>query len=592
MDRRVALSPKAQRIVETLKTGVGHHQRGEFAAAEALYKKVRAADPRNFVVLQLSGALAAQVGNFDLALNFLSRALSLKPDYVDALNNRGNVYNELGRLDEALADYDAVLALTSDNAHAFNNRGTILEKLRRFDEALADYDRALALMPGFAYALNNRGNVLRELDRPDEALAAFSKATELQPDYAEAFNNRGNALKDLDRLDEALEAYTRAITLRPDFTSAYNNRGNVHEKRARIDEALRDYDKALSTKGDSASAFYNRGRVLEQFHDFDGAVAQYDKAISLDRNYVLPHWNKSLVLLRQGNFTSGWKLYEWRWKRDKERAFSEPLWLGRQDLRGKTILLHAEQGLGDTIQFCRYAARVQALGPRVVLEVQRPLQNLLRQVEGVDDLVAHGATLPRFDFHCPLMSLPLALGTTLNTIPGPGPYLSSDKADIRTWAQRLGPKSGPRIGIVWSGNRAHTNDHNRSIPLERLLAAIPENYQIFSLQKEVRDSDMDSLQERARITHFGEDLADFTDTAAVCDAMDIVLSVDTSVAHLAGALGKQTYVILPYLCDFRWLLDRDDSPWYAGMRLFRQGAERDWTPVLASVRDRLGAGPS
>ncbi len=588
-DHHAALSPKAQRIVDMLKAAVAHHQTGEFAAAEALYKKVRGADPKNFVALQLSGALAAQTKDFDLALNFLTRALSLKPDYVDALNNRGNVFNELWRLEEALQDYNKVLTLKPNNADTFNNRGVILEKLRRFDEALSDYDKAIQLNAGFAAAFHNRGNVLQELEHFEEALEAYDKAIALNPHYAEAFHNRGNSLQRLDRCEEALQDYAKALALNPGYVEAMNNSGNALEKLGRIDEALGRYHDTLSIEAHTASEFYNRGRVLEQLHRFDEAVESYDKAISLQNVSVSTQWNKSLVLLRLGDFQSGWKLYEWRWKRDKERPFSQPLWLGKQSLRGKTVLLHAEQGLGDTIQFCRYTKPVKELGCKVVLEVQKPLISLMRQIEGVDELVAKGSELPPFDFHCPLMSLPLALGTTLDSIPGDGPYLKSDYQKLRTWSERLGAKSGPRIGIVWSGNRSHKNDHNRSVALRRLITGIPEGYDIFSLQQEVRDTDLDALQQTTRITHFGDELVDFTDTAAICELMDVVVSVDTSVAHLAGATGKETFVILPYVHDFRWLQDRADCPWYSSIKLLRQGPERDWTPVLEALRRTLSA---
>jgi len=588
-DRNPALSPKAQRIIATLKAAVAHHRSGEFTAAEVLYKKVRATDPRNFVALQLSGALAAQTGDFELALNFLSRALALKPDYVDALNNRGNVYNELWRLDEALQDYSLVLTLKPDNADTLNNRGTILEKLRRLDEALADYDKAIALQPDFVSAFHNRGNALQALERYDEALEAYERALQLKPDYAEAFHNRGNVLQKVDRLEEALREYRSAIELKPTYVEALNNCGNVLERLGRRDEALRLYRDTLAIEAEGASALYNRARVLEQFHRFDEAVENYDKAISLQPTSIFARWNKSLVLLRQGDFKNGWDLYEWRWKLEDGRGFSKPLWLGKESLRGKTVLLHAEQGLGDTIQFCRFVKQVKALECKVILEVQKPLLGLLDQLDCVDELIAYRAALPDFDLHCPLMSLPLALGTTLETIPQATPYLKAKKDQVKSWSERLGRASVPRVGIVWSGSRSHVNDYNRSISLDLFLTAIPENCAVFSLQKEVRDGDLDILRQFPRIAHFGEDLVDFSDTAALCDLMDVVLSVDTSVAHLAGALGKTTYMLLPYMSDFRWLQGRQDCPWYDAMRLFRQGPDRDWSPILESMRKTLSA---
>ncbi|MDA8873947.1 hypothetical protein N9J12_09020, partial [Alphaproteobacteria bacterium] len=323
----------------------------------------------------------------------------------------------------------------------------------------------------------------------------------------------------------------------------------------------------------------------------DEAMADYDKAISLNPDYAEAHWNKSLQLLLRGEFASGWELYEWRWKRTQFsspiREFEQPLWLGKEDLHGKTILLHWEQGLGDTIQFSRYLQEVANLGCKTILEVQKHLFELMKGIEGVDELIPNGADLPPFDFYCPLMSLPLALGTTLETIPSPISYIKSTDDKRAKWSDRLRPKSKPRVGIVWSGSSVHKNDHNRSIALEQILGAVPEGYHLVSLQKEVRENDLDVLEQSKQIQHFGAELYDFTDTAALCELMDVIVSVDTSVAHLAGAMGKPVNLLLPYDPDFRWLLNRCDSPWYPSITLFRQGPERLWEPVLMEINASL-----
>ena len=269
--------------------------------------------------------------------------------------------------------------------------------------------------------------------------------------------------------------------------------------------------------------------------------------------------------------------------------FSQPLWLGQAEfggiegLAGKTILVHSEQGLGDTIQFSRYLPLLAEHGARVVFELPAALFGALRGVTGVSDFVVKGQTLPAADFHCPLLSLPLAFKTTLESIPSPGPYLKADALKVKQWSERLGLKSRPRIGLVWSGNAQHKNDHNRSISLELLLSQLPDRFDWVSLQREVRDADRQALELHPSIRHFGTELADFTDTAALCELMDLVISVDTSVAHLSGALGRPTWVLLPNVPDWRWLLDRDDSPWYACIKLYRQREPSEWSPVIARV---------
>ena len=270
-----------------------------------------------------------------------------------------------------------------------------------------------------------------------------------------------------------------------------------------------------------------------------------------------------------------------------KRAFSQPLWLGQESLAGRTILLHSEQGMGDTIQFCRYAKLVSDLGARVILEVPKPLLGLLKQLSWVSEFVVDGSPLPAFEYHCPLLSLPLAFKTTVHSIPSPTAYLRADPGKLAYWTSKLGEKSTPRVGLVWSGRPEHTNDRNRSIGLATLLQYLPPGYQYVSLQKDVRDSDRPVLESRPDLLHFGHDLNDFADTAALCELMEVIISVDTSVAHLSGALGKPTWVLLPFSPDWRWLLDRDDSPWYPSVKLYRQPRVSDWDSVMKKVRAQL-----
>ena len=316
----------------------------------------------------------------------------------------------------------------------------------------------------------------------------------------------------------------------------------------------------------------------------------YDQALKLEPLHVDAHWNKSLLLLLNGDFLNGWHSYEWRWKKQEfskyKRNYSNPLWNGEAVLFGKTILLYTEQGLGDTIQFCRYAKALKTLGARVILEVPYQLMGLMQSLDGVDLLLEAGQPLPDFDFHCPLLSLPRCFKTDLTTIPKSTVYLFAEGRKIDSWRERLGKKRYKRVGLVWSGNAEHSNDRNRSLSLSTLISFLPSDIEYVCLQKEIRESDKKFLTE-VPIRHFEESIKDFTDTAALCELMDLVISVDTSVAHLAGAMGKTTFLLLPYLPDWRWLLDREDTPWYSSMHLYRQTEERRWDSVLQKVADRL-----
>jgi tetratricopeptide (TPR) repeat protein len=426
---------------------------------------------------------------------------------------------ERGQLGEAERLARAILDVRPDYFDALHLIAVVEARRRRHAEALASFDRALAVRPDYAEALYNRGVTLQELKRFTDALASYDRALAVRPDYAEAFYNRGNALKELQRFDEALASFDRALAVRPDYANA--------------------------------------------------------------------HWNESLVRLLTGDFVRGWKKFEWRWKNESlnpsPRNFAQPLWLGEQDIKGKTILLHSEQGLGDTIQFCRYVPLVAVRGARVLLQVPESLQNLTATLAGVAQVIGPTSQLPDFDLHCPLLSLPLAFGTRLDTIPSATPYLSASSERVRSWNISLGSKYRPRIGLVWSGNPEHKHDHNRSIKLRTLLQLLDIDATFVSLQKDIHADDATVPKDRSDLLHFGDKLKDFSDTAALVSNLDLVISVDTSVAHLAGALAKPVWILLPLLPDWRWLLNRDHSPWYPTARLFRQHAAGDWSSVVSDV---------
>ena len=442
-----------------------------------------------------------------------------------------------------------------------------------------------------AEAHTNRGSALHGLKRYEEALASHDRALALRPDYAEARYNRGNALHKLRRFEEALADYEHTLALRPDYVEALANRGvTLHELR-RFEEALVSFDRALAVRPDYAEAFVDRGGTLREQRRFEEALACYDRALALRPDYVEAHSNEGMCRMLIGDFHRGWQKIEWGWnaarRRSAKRSFSQPQLFGSNELEGKTVLLHAEQGFGDMIQFCRYVPLVAERGARVILEVYEPLRELMGTLPGVAQIVTTGEPLPDFDMHCPLLSLPLAFGAGSATIESQTPYLRASPQAVMEWNDRLGPRHRPRIGLAWSGRPSHDNDHNRSMRLRSFLAALAGcNATYVSLLQDVREDDAPVLQ-GSDVLHFGKELKTFADTAALIANLDLVISVDTSVAHLAGALAKPVWILLPFMPDWRWLLDREDSPWYPTARLFRQDETRGWDSVMTRVHVAL-----
>jgi len=586
------------------------------------------------MALSLNGKIAAAHVNLGAALRDLQRpldalasfdnAITLKPDDADAYYNRGNALGDLQRHAEAVASYDQAIALKPDYALALFSRGNALRELKRPADALASYDRAIGLQPDYAPALLSRGNTLQELKRPADALASYDKAISLGPEDAEGHFGRGNVLRELKRHADALASYDRAIALRPNHAQAYFNRGNALRDLGRPEEALASYQRAIALRPNHAEAYYNcgaalvdlrrhqdaivcyeraialrpdyvaahnnRGAALAELNRVEEAIASYDRAIALQPYHAEAHLNRSYCLLQLGRFEQGWREHEWRIKLSEPvavRSDPQPLWLGDEDIADKTLFIYWEQGLGDTIQFSRYVKLVQARGARVVMSVQRPLVGLLTQLGPAIGVVGPREVPAEYDYRCPLLSLPLALRTTLATIPAEPCYLAADARLRAAWSARLAPKRRPRIGIAWSGSTRHKNDRNRSMGFDQLLPLLGVDADWICLQTEIREKDDGALRQDGRIVFFGDDLRDFSDTAALVDLMDLVITIDTSVAHLAGAMGKPAWILLPFSPDWRWLLDRQDTPWYPSARLFRQRQIGDWASVVERVRSDL-----
>jgi tetratricopeptide (TPR) repeat protein len=542
---------------QSIQQALALHQQGRLDEAEKLYTRVLKAQRDNFDALHLLGMLNQQRGKAGEAYRLLSAALKVQPRSPDALSN---------------------FAL-------------VLHSLKRSDEALAALDKALAFMPGHLDALNNRGNLLLDLQRPAEAVSAFDAVLGKEPRHLQARINRGNARAALGETEQALADYDAALAVASGHPLALFNRGNALRAMGREADAIVAYDGALAGAPNHLGAWTNRGLAQAALNRHADALASYGRALAIAPDNADLHFNAALSLLASGDYARGFAEYEWRWKRAgfaPRKDLRKPLWLGEAPLAGKTILLHAEQGLGDTLMFVRYAPLLARAGAKVVLQVQPELKSLLSGLDGATATVALGETLPPFDLHCPLTSLPLACKTDLSNVPAQIPYLRAPPAKFETWRQRLESLPSPRVALAWSGRATHVNDRNRSLTVAQLQPLLSLDAVSFvSVQRELRPADADALSRYPRVVHLGDELTDFAETAAVLALADLVICVDTSVAHLAGALGRPAWVMLPFQPDWRWTLDREHSPWYPATRLFRQPAIGDWTSVIARMREEL-----
>jgi tetratricopeptide (TPR) repeat protein len=566
---------------------------GQLAEAEKCGQQALAIEAGHADSLHLMGLLCFASKQNDLAIAWFAQAIRQNPNVADYFSNLGTVLQQQGRLDEAAKSFDRALILKPDFAEVWYKLGEVLQQQKRFGEAILSFDQALKVNPQYREAANASALLHFDAGRHDDAIVCFDRSLAIDPGQAGAIHLKGICQLRLQRFTEALANCTRALGLAPGHPEITNNVGLVLQRLARNAEALAFFDKAIALNPQFALAFNHRGTSLSELRRFDEALASFGSAIALDPEYADAHWNRALLQLLLGDFAAGWAAREWGRKSKAvgfvDRHFTQPMWLGEQPIAGKTILLHSDEGLGDTIQFSRYATMVARLGARVILEVQDAVHPLLSAIEGVSLCLPKTViVLPDFDLHCPLSSLPLAFGTRVETIPSAVAYLPAPpEARVQAWEARLGAHDKLRVGLVWSGNPAHGNDRNRSMTLRTLSSILDLDARFVSLQKDARPDDQATLLERPEILDLTNHLADFSETAALMSCLDLVITVDTSVAHLAGALGRPTWILLPYSPDYRWLLDRDDSPWYPTVRLFRQDESRDYTGVLARVRTEL-----
>jgi Flp pilus assembly protein TadD len=602
-----------------------YYQAGQWQQAELLCREILQADAGQADALHLLGVIAMQTGRAELGVDCLRTALQLRPDFADAHSNLGNCLLEQGKPAEAEVSLRQALRLRPDFAEAHNNLGISLRRQGKPAEAVASLEQALRLRPNYAEAHNALGICLQELGKPAEAMASFEQALYLNPNYAEAHHNLGLGLQSQDKLAEAAAHFQQAVLLKPHHVDAHNNLGSVLLAQGKLEEAAACCRQALALKPDFAEAHNNLGNILREQGNLADAEVSFRQALSGKPDSAEVHNNLGNVLLMQlrpkeavpcfqqalrlkpdladahltlgtsylllGNFERGWPEYEWRMKFQQVAPGPAPRWDGGS-LTGKTIVLHAEQGAGDNIQFIRYAAVVKERGATVVFDCYPSLCGVLASCPGIDHLVPRGGVLPAGDVQAPLLSLPGLCGTTLASVPARIPYLIADRGCVKAWQDRLAVFPGFKVGICWQGTPTYKYDKHRSVPLTQFapLTEVP-GLRLVCLQQGAGREQWDQLPGQwpsIELPKRPEEPAQaWMDSAALICALDLVITVDTAVAHLAGALGVPVWVALPFAPDWRWLLERDDSPWYPSMRLFRQSRPGDWPGVFQRIRDAL-----
>ena len=584
----VATQGPSQDIVNQL---INLYNQGQLSAVAEQAQALTAQYPEAFFVWNILGAAHKGLGKTFEASEVFKKVTELNPTYADGHNNLAATLQEQGRLNEAIEACNKAIAINPDYAEAFYNIGNTLQEQGKFDEAITSYNKALAIKPDYAEAYNNMGITLKKQGKLEEAVEAYRKALNINPDYADAHNNMGNALQDQGKLEEAITSYNKVLSLKPDDAEAYNNMGNAFKEQGKLEEAIEAFNNALSFKPDYAEAYNNMGNAFKEQSKLEEAIEAYRKALLLKPDYAEAYTNMGLTYLCKGSFEEGFKFNEWRSRKRKRTvapARANFIWDGKQSLNNKRFVAYEEQGLGDMIQFCRYLPFLEQKGADVIFKVTPALHNLLQTMNSDVTLSTTDADEGQIDFEAPLMSLPHLFKTHLKTIPSMNPYLYADHDRIKTWAERLHTDRF-KIGICWQGSKGKI-DVGRSFPLS-LFEGISKapNVELISLHKgegehQIKDISFD-LTTLGADFDVGQDA--FLDTAAVMMNCDLIITSDTAIAHLAGALGCQTWVALKHVPDWRWMLNRSDSPWYPTMTLYRQKTPGNWADVFSTVEQKL-----
>jgi tetratricopeptide (TPR) repeat protein len=548
----IKLDPNNSKANELLAYIYGN--KGKFNIAFELLEKSCSKDDCSPEALYYLGSSQLKLNQYEKAAQSFKQSIEKAGVFFEALHDLATTYGHLGKTQEALSYYIDCLKINQNSYELHFNIARTLDHLKRYDEALSHYDQAIQLNPNYAEAWSNKGVTLHDLKRYDEALSHFDQAIQLNPNFAEAWSNKGNTLKDLKRYDEALSHFDQAIQLNPNYAEAWSN----------------------------------KGVTLQDLKRYDEALSHFDQAIQLRADFFDSYWNKSLALLTLGNFKDGWGLYTYRWKRtnaDKYRYSNINKLESLDNLTNKNILVWYEQGYGDTIQFSRYIPKLIDLGANVTFEVQKPLSRIFTEQKKLvvtSEIKNHS----NFDFQLPLLSLPKLFNSDIGSIPNPLP-IQIKSEDISIWKKKLNLSDRKlNIGLAISGNRNHKNDSNRSMRIDDISPLLDVG-EFFLLQKEINQFDLDNLNKKMNLNFLGNQIDDFLDTASIIMNMDLIISVDTSLIHLAGSLNKQSYLMLPWCPEWRWLLDRPDSPWYPSVKIFRQKYFGDWNSVIEDIKYEL-----
>ena len=594
-NQNIQRSEQKQKIQSLLEAAVERHQNGNLAAANMIYEEIRKIDPDNVVALQLSGVLACQVQQYEASLSLFSRAIYLKPDYAEAYNNRGITFKDMGQFDDALADYSKAVSLKPNYIDALYNCGIALQQLNRLDEAIVSYSKAILLRPDYVKALNNRGNIFKDLDRLDEALADLSKAVKLKPDDSVALNNRGLVLRGLGRFEAAMSDSNAAILLNENFAEAFHNRALILKDLECLEDALVDFNKVISLKPDDREAYSNRALVLKDLGRFDEAMADLNKAIALDPTYPEAHWNKAVQLLLFGEFEEGWPLFDWRWKTKQhigtELTTSKPQWSGEPN---KRVFLWAEQGIGDEIMYASLIPELAASSSKLIVQCDERLIPLFKRsfIDGIEYRCRKSpAPEDSYDCHIPMGSLPNIFRPSLDS------FSKASKAYLHCESERsqelrktlLKGEAKTLIGISWNSSSPIAGAHHRNITLSDMAQHLDApnvklvNLQYGDVSDEIAKLKEDHGIEVAEVSEI-DNRNDIDGLAALIMACDQIVSIDNATVHLAGALGANTKVLLPFNRSWQWGLDRSDSYWYGSLQLHRQKKYGDWKHVLKTIK--------
>ncbi len=581
-------------VTESINQTAKVSQLGHSQQAEQFYKQILQKDPQNPYALHSLGLIAYKKGQSDIALDLIGKAISINNNIPELHNSSGLILEAFGRFSEAINSYKHAVSIKPDYSDAYHNMAIAMQSIHRYDEAVTMCQKAISYRSDYAEAYNTMGYCLQKQNRPVEAIESFRRALQYKPALVEAYNHLGTLLYELGRSAEAIDIFRKAIQYDSAYSELYNNMGMALKDQEQFEEAIDNFKQAIRLEPDFTEAYYNLANSLRDQGQCEQALELYQQAIRLKPDYAQAHWNMALALLLKGDYEKGWQGYKWRRNTVLKnitdyRCFGKPRWDG-SNFAGKRLLVHYEQGLGDNIQFARYLPMLKTRGGTVVFEILDPLRTLFQNFPGIDELIIyeHGKKPSvEFDLYTSLFDLPSIFKTTLETTPCTVPYIHTDPAKVEYWRNQI---AGPdfKVGIAWAGSPVHGNDRYRSCSLSYFepLSKI-EGIKLFGLQKGQAASQMDQFAGKIPVINISKQFFDFSDTAAAIENLDLVISVDTSVLHLAGAMGKPTWALLPFAPEWRWMLNRTDSPWYPTITLFRQQQWGQWEQVFERMAAEL-----